>query len=326
MKVAVIGLGYMGQNHARILTTLKNVELAAVCDIDPKRANDIAGSYGAKRYVNYQELLNAEKLDAVFICLPTSLHYVSAVQALKRKVPVFIEKPICPTIAEAKKLIKLSQKLKTPFMVGHIERFNPVVSEIKNRLKSGELGQVVYIHTQRFSPPPSRIQDVSAIVDLATHDVDIIYYLVNAKPTRIFAETQNKYHKKEDLMSALLRFKNGIIGVVEVSWLHPTKIRNLSVVGEKGMYMANYITQELFFYKQNGKIFKNSIIPSRDQNWADVIKIAFEAREPLQIELEAFVRALQTKSKMPVTPEEGLAALQLTQKFSESGQKHAIIK
>lgn len=326
LKVAILGLGYMGQNHARILSSLPSVNLTAVCDLDEAKSRQLSKKYKAKSYKHFPSLIEKENLDAIFICLPTTLHYKAAKLTLEKKIAVFIEKPISDNISQAQDLIKLSNRNKVPVMIGHIERFNPVVREIKRRIDSGELGRILYIHTQRFSPPTARAQDVSAIVDLATHDIDIISYLLNEKSTRIFAETETSYHKKEDLMSAVLRFETGAIGVVEVSWLHPTKIRNLSIMGENGMYTANYLSQELFFYRQNDKFLKRGSVPAPNQNWADVIKIAFEAKEPLQIELEAFIDALETKSKMPVTAREGLAVLRLTQKFLESGRKHSVIK
>lgn len=326
LRVAVLGLGYMGQNHTRILAGLEDVNLVAVCDKDRSKAKYQATKFKTKYYTSYKELLLKEKPQAVFICLPTSLHFEAVMFALKLKIPTLVEKPIAATIGQAKKLVNLSKSNKVPLMVGHIERFNPVITEIRNRLRTKELGRILHIHTQRFSPPPTRTSDVSAIVDLATHDIDIINFLTGELPTRIFAETDTRFHSKEDLMTALLRFKSGIIGVVEVSWLHPTKIRNITILGEYGMYKADYLSQELFFYKQNEGISKRTTIPSPAQTWADIIKIAFEAKEPLQIELEAFIESLEQKSKMPVTAEEGLAALKLTQKFSQSGKNHRITK
>ena len=139
------------------------------------------------------------------------------------------------------------------------------------------------------------------------------------------AEADTVMHRKQDLMSALIKFENGVICLIEVSWLHPSKFRNLFILGENGMYSANYITQELFFYRQNKSLFKNTINPI-PYTTADVIKIAFEAKEPLQIELEAFTRALETKSKVPVSAQEGLYALDIAQKLLISSKTHKIVK
>ncbi len=326
INVAVLGLGYMGQNHVRVLSSIANVNVAAICDKDPIKIASISKQYKIKPYKSYLKLINSETLNAIFICLPTSLHFQAASIAVKNNIPLFIEKPICSNINEASKLVKLIKIHKTPVMVGHIERFNPVVNEIKQRIKYGELGKIIKIHTQRFSPPPGRNHDVSAITDLATHDVDIIRYLIEDEPIRIYSEAQKNQHDKEDLMISILRYRNGIIGVIEVSWLHPNKTRSITVVGENGMYEANYLTQELFFYKgKEKKVAKPSDI-ILNQNWADVIKIAFESKEPLQIELKEFINALNNKSKMPITEQDGFAALKMTQKFYESARKHILLK
>lgn len=326
VKIGVIGAGYMGQNHARILSSLENSNLTSICDIDKKKRDLISKQYKLNPYSNIEELLENEELDAISICLPTSLHFDTAKKALIKKIAVFLEKPICASVKEAKILVKQSKLQKIPIMVGHIERFNPVINEIKKRIQFGELGKIIQIHTQRFSPPPGRADDVSAIIDLATHDIDIIQFLLEEKPIRIYAETESKFHRKDDIMSSLMRFKSGTIGVVEVSWLHPIKIRNLNVVGENGMYSANYLTQELFFYRQNEKLFKGNIFSPIGNTHADVIKVAFESKEPLQIELQAFINAIQSHSTMPVTSTDGLIAIELAQKITDSGQTHKIIK
>lgn len=325
LKIAVLGVGYMGQNHTRVFSTIENVNLVAICDKDILKAQKVAKQYKLKHYSSYRSLLENEDLDAVSICLPTSLHLKAAILAIDKGLGLFIEKPICQTSEEAKKLIKLARIKKVAVMVGHVERFNPVVNEIKQRIKSGELGKVLKIHTQRFSPPTGRAYDVSAVIDLATHDIDIMQYLLDDKPARVFAETDSRAHKREDLMSALIRFKNGSIGLVEVSWLHPTKIRTLSVLGENGMYVANYLTQELLFYRQNENLFATNL-SQLSITQADVVKVAFQAREPLQIELEAFASALISGTKMPVTSQDGLLALEMAQKMIKSGKTHKIKK
>lgn len=326
IKVAVLGLGYMGQSHARIFSSLGDVNLVAICDKDIEKANKLSRQYKIKAYKNFEKLLKVESLDAVSICLPTTLHFKAAAFAARRGIALFIEKPISENIAQAKKLIEIARIKKVPIMIGHIERFNPVINEIKQRIQSGELGRVLKIHTQRFSPPPTRAQDVSAVIDLATHDIDIIRYLIEQEPIRIYSETDSRAHKREDLMSTIIRFKDGTIGLIEVSWLHPSKIRKLTVLGENGMYVADYITQELFFYRQNENLFKNNVFPPTANTRADIIKIAFEAKEPLQIELNVFINALIHKSPMPVTAYDGLIAVETAQKMIKSGAINKVIK
>lgn len=325
LNIAILGAGYMGQNHAKVLSSLAGVNLVAICDINREKTGKLSKQYKIREYQDYENLLKSEELDVVSICLPTALHYKAAVEALKKRIPIFLEKPLCATVEEAKKFKKLAKKYKVPVMVGHIERFNPVVNEIKQRLQSGEIGKILKVHTQRFSPPLLSPQDVSVIVDLATHDIDVISYIIGEKPQRIYTEADSKVHKNQDLMSSILRFKSGIMALIEVSWLHPTKIRNLTIVGENGMYQANYLTQELFFYRQNRQLFANNFDPLSTLTRADVVKIAFESKEPLYLELKAFIDAVLNRAKMPVTMDDGLFALDVAEKMARSATNHKII-
>ncbi|KKR78286.1 MAG: Oxidoreductase domain protein [Candidatus Curtissbacteria bacterium GW2011_GWA1_40_9] len=324
VNIAVIGIGYMGRNHIKILSSLPDVNLIAVCDVDQEKTQKIARQYKVRGYTNYTKLLENEKLDAITICMPTPLHYKTATECIKRKLVTFIEKPICETLTEAKKLTKLAKVSHTPMMIGHIERFNPVVNEIKLRIKSGEIGKIIKIHTQRFSPPVMSQNNVSVVIDLATHDIDVMQYLLGEPIVRLYAEGLTKFHKKEDLMSALLRFKSGTIGLLEVSWLHPIKARNLTILGENGMYSANYLTQELQFSRQSSHVYTNT------ENYfpftgADVVKVAFQAQEPLYIELRAFINAILFKKRMPVTGEDGLHALEIAERIIKSANTNNII-
>lgn len=324
LRVGILGAGYMGQNHARITSSLENVELIAIADTDQSKAQKIAHQYKIKSYKNYQDLISDEKLNVIIIALPTSLHFEAAKAALLKNIATFIEKPITQNTTQAKKLLTLIKKTKTPVMIGHIERFNPVVNEIKQRIASNELGKILQIATQRFSPPTGRAKDVSAIVDLATHDIDIIQYILDSVPQRIYSETHNHFHSEEDFMSALIRFKKGAIATIEVSWLHPMKIRNLTVFGEYGMYKANYLTQELYFYRQNTNHKRN--IHSLSQTKADVVKIGFESREPLQLELEAFFNSVRFKLPMPISAQDGFSALQISEKIASSAKVHKVLR
>ena len=316
VNLAVIGGGYMGQNHIRILSSLPDVNLVAVCDIDQQKGKKLSMQYKIRNYSNYEVLLAKEKVDAITICLPTKLHYQATYYALSKHIASFIEKPICETVEEARKLIELSEARKIPIMVGHVERFNPVVNEIKRRLKSKELGQVFRIHTQRFSPPPTRDQGVSVTIDLATHDIDVVLYILGQKPKKIYSHSQTKKHSKFDLVCAFLEFEGGITGLIEATWLYPIKKRMISVLGEKGLYIADYITQELFFYKQNKLLFRGNYLYNNTK--ADVIKIPLETKEPLLLELQSFVNSLVEGSKMLITAKESLATLEVANKIDEA--------
>lgn len=326
VNIAVLGLGYMGQNHVRVLSSMAQANLVAVCDIDEQKTRKISKQYKLRSYSNFEKLFTNENLDAVSVCLPTPLHLSASAFALRKKIAVFVEKPITSTVSEAKKLIAIAKSENKPIMVGHIERFNPVVNEIKQRIKSGELGEVYQIHTQRVSPPTDLGVDVPVSVDLATHDIDIMLYLSGQEPERIYAESLSKLLKFNDSTIAIIRFENGIVGLVEASWLYPIKKRTLSVLGEKGLYVADYITQELLFYKRNESLFKSTDYLKYAAVKADVVKMAFDWREPLQIELESFIDALRFDRKMPVGAVEGLKALEIAHTFEQSSGQNRLIK
>src|SRR3990167_10058449 len=181
LKALIVGLGYMGKNNGRILSSMENVTLAAVADPNVKAARTIGRMYKVITYESLEEALAEENVDFVTIAAPTVLHYQLAKICISRKIPTFIEKPITETVYQAKSLLAMLKKTKIPLMVGHIERFNPVVNEIKQRVNTGELGKIIKIHAQRFSPPVNRPQDVSAIIDLATHDIDVICHILKKK-------------------------------------------------------------------------------------------------------------------------------------------------
>jgi predicted dehydrogenase len=213
--------------------------------------------------------------------------------------------------------------------VGHIERFNPAIVELKRRVQRGDVGRVFQIHARRVGPFPFRIRDVGVVIDLATHDIDIMRYITGAEVARIYAETEQKIHTEhEDMLSGLLKFRNGAVGVLDINWVTPTKIREITVVGEKGMFLANYLTQDLFFYDTNYQ---------RNGNWdnlqtllgvseGDMTRIMLERKEPLRAELESFVDAVAKDTEPLVRGEDGLVALDLAQKMVESGRTNEVIK
>jgi len=207
-----------------------------------------------------------------------------------------VEKPIAATIEEAQNLVHLSAQLNRVFMVGHIERFNPAIIELKRRLSSGELGRVFQINARRLGPFPPRIRDVGVVMDLATHDLDIMRYLTGSEVVRVFAETRREVHSsREDLFIGTLRFANSTIGLLEINWLTPTKIRELYVTGERGMFLVNYITQDIYFFENaetNGSDW-SALSLLRGVSEGSMMKYAIHKKEPLRSELEAFVSCVQ---------------------------------
>ncbi len=323
IKIGVIGVGSMGQQHARVLFHSEHAQLIAVADRDREQLEKVARKYNAVPYLDYREMLRQEELEAVTIAVPTSLHQAVALAALTEKKHTFVEKPLALTEQEAREIIACAEQQKVKLMVGHIERFNPAVTELKQRLLRGDLGEIYHLEVQRIGPFPARITDVGVITDLSVHDLDIISYLLQVSPRRVYAEIHQKLHPTgEDSVTALLRYTNEALAVLNVNFLSPTKIRQLQVFGKKGMFKVNYLDQELYFYEN--KSFASD-------NWesvteGDMKKIIVSKKEPLQLELEAFLHCIRNDSEPPVTGADGLKVLILAQQLIKSAREQKIIE
>jgi len=319
LKACVIGMGNMGRNHARVLSELPSVSLVAVAEAGTVQGR-VPGA--AKVYEDYRLMLDEQKPDLVVIAVPTELHQPIACDAMERGIHVLVEKPIARNVEEATQMIAVAKKHGVKLLVGHLERFNPAVGEIKRIVAAGELGHIFQLSARRLSPFPARIQDVGVTLDIATHDIDAMHFVTGGRVRRAVAETARKAHKtREDMVSALLRFTTGEIGVIDVHWLSPQKIRQLTVVGEGGMLVADYLSQDVYFYK-NGRV-NDTWTPASNFSGAvegDVLKTYIPKREPLRIEHESFVKCIEENGTPFVTGEDGLAALDVALRLVDSGK------
>jgi predicted dehydrogenase len=241
---------------------------------------------------------------------------------------VLVEKPIADTLENARSIIESADEAEVKLMVGHIERFNPAVQELKRRLKERELGRIFTIHATRVGPFPHRIRDVGVVIDLAVHDIDVMRYVTESEVGRVYAETEKRIHTKcEDMLSGLLKFKNGVVGVLDVNWLTPEKIRELSVTGEKGMFQVKYLHQELLFYENkdaNGSnyTYQNILMGVTE---GDITHIRIQKKEPLKVELESFLESVRKNHAPGVTGIDGLKSLEVALAISESASENRVI-
>ena len=329
MKVAVIGVGAMGGNHARAYRDIPGVDLVAVVDPDLTVAESVARVRGTRAYRSVAEMLDRERPDAASVAVPTQLHHDIAMQLLSSGCHVLVEKPIASTIAEADSLITAADRAGLVLMVGHIERYNPAVLELKRRFDAGDAGRVFQITARRLGPFPPRIRDVGVVVDLATHDLEVMRYLTGAEPVRVYAETRREVHTShEDLFAGLVRFADQTVGVLEVNWLTPTKLRELSVTGERGMFRVDYLTQELFFF-ENARLdraqwSKIDAFPGVSQG--AMTRPFFAKDEPLRLELDAFVAAVQGDRSRVVDGRDGKAALRLALALLRSAETRQVVE
>lgn len=327
LNVAVIGVGAMGRSHARVYSDMDNIELVAVCDANKEAAKKIADKCKTNCYFDYKDMLEKEKIGAISVCVPTLLHKKVAVDVIKNNISLIVEKPIATTIKEAQEIIGEAEKSKVKLMVGHIERFNPVVIELKKRIEENELGKIYKVHCVRLSPFPQRVVDVGVIVDLAIHEIDILKHIISSKIKRVYAETAQRIHSaNEDLLIGTIRFENNVLGVINANWLTPKKVREITITGEKGMFVANYLTQELYFYENEFVKDNNDNSSFMNVIEGKMVKIKIENKEPLKNELEAFTEAIAKDKQPPVTGKDGLEALQIAQKFIESSKKNKVVE
>ncbi|HET7685916.1 MAG TPA: Gfo/Idh/MocA family oxidoreductase [Candidatus Limnocylindria bacterium] len=334
LRAGVVGLGMMGRNHVRVWDeVIDGVELAAVADPDAEAVRRATTGRAARGYADPATMFAEERLDMVSIVAPTSLHLPVALAALDAGVHVLVEKPIASDRGEAEAMIAAAERAGKLLSVGHIERFNPAIRELKRRLDAGELGRIFQIKATRLGPFPARIRDVGVVIDLAPHDLDVMRYLVASEPIRLYAETEQRIHTDhEDLFNGIMKFANGVIGILDINWLTPAKRRTLTVTGERGLYVADYINQDLIHYAN----------PDAEHTWenrgsdgvsAPITSVAegemtrryVRRQEPLAVELEEFAQAVRSGGPAPVTPRDGMIALLLARKMVEAGQTGQVI-
>lgn len=328
INIAVVGTGVMGKNHVRIYSQMSNVNLVAICDINEKTGKKVAKSYNTKFYKNYNNLIKQEKIDGVSIAVPTSLHKITSVEFIKNRIPVLIEKPLAETVKEAQVIINMARKKNVLLFVGHVERFNPAVKQLSKLVRKGEFGNILSIVAKRVGLYDPKIKDVNVVTDLAVHDLDIISSIVGKKPLSIYAKGSGELiNGLEDHAEIFLDY--GYFGCfIQVNWLTPIKIRNLSITGTHGYAELNYVTQKLEVYKSQAalnahKEFKDFVTrfgnPKRKE-------FNLEKAEPLKLELENFVNSIIGTEKPMVNALDGLIAVELSELVIESIRNKKIIK
>lgn len=291
IKVGVIGCGVMGGFHLKQYADVPEVEIAGASDIDPSRAPQ-----GVRFFNDYRELLKIA--DAVSITTPTFTHYDLGMAALDAGCHVLIEKPIAVTVEQGRKLIKKAKAKRKVLEVGHIERFNPAYTELIDQL-GGDVPDIIDI--KRFSPLPARITDVSCVIDMMIHDIDLARHLAGSEVKYVNATGKKVATERLDQAFAVLVFKNGVVANIEASRVHNEKVRKLIAAGGKNVYEADLL---------NKSLKKMSAGRSMD------IKVS--SLDQLNAELKDFVRAIIMKRKPSITGEDGLSALDIANRVEEA--------
>jgi len=325
LRVGIVGIGSMGMNHLRVLRDFneEQVQLVGVAEINEANLKQVTSRFHVAGYTDYRQMVEEMRPDLVVVVVPTQLHFEVASYILDRGINVLLEKPMTSTIEEALVLIQIAHSHQVKLAVGHVERFNPAVVDVKRRLVAGELGRIFHLHARRLGPYPPRIRDVGVTLDLATHDIDIMRYLADSEVQHVYGETQRQIHSThEDLLLGILRFNNQITGVLDVNRLTPTKVRELSITGEKGMYLVNYLTQDVYFYENDYTLTTWDAMRSlTGVSEGTMTRLKIQKAEPLRLEYEDVFAAIRQDTAPTVSGEDGIAVLKVVCRLSESTQR-----
>jgi len=302
MKVAQIGTGGWGKNHTRILSQLG--VLTAVCDADKERSKEYSEKYSVNSYDSVDALLDSENFDAAFICTPTSTHSQIANQLIQKKKNVFIEKPLTYLSEEGEDLLELAKKNNVIMTCGYIERFNPAVDLVKNYVKSKKYGELVMLEFHRENRMPVHIKDVGIIYDTSVHDIDTAMWLFDDTPQVVFARAGSINHEHEDFATIMLGFKDNKVAIISSNWITPTRVRNFNAVCTEGIISSDFISQEVRIETKN-----DSEIPRN------------EKQEPLQLEIQNFLGAIEGKNELRVKPEQAVNVTKIAEASLLSSQK-----
>jgi predicted dehydrogenase len=323
LRAGLIGLGMMGRHHARVLRSLSDVELVAVADAggDP---HGVAGQLPV--YATVEELI-AHGVDYCMVAVPTSHHEEVGLALAAAGVHAMIEKPLAQDSERSHRLVEAFEQAGLVGAVGHIERYNPALQNLRSRLEHGDLGSVFQVVTRRQGPFPARIADVGVVKDLATHDIDLTAWVTQQRFRSVAARTAYKSGRQhEDLVAVVGQLADGTVTSHLVNWLSPMKERVTIVTGERGAFVADTLTADLTF-------FANGLIPTtwdkiatfRGVAEGDMIRFAFSKPEPLRTEHEAFRDAVLGKSMDIVTLREGLATVAVAEMVLTSAREGRVV-
>ena len=306
VKVGVIGVGNMGWHHARILSLLKDAELIGIADPDKERGRLANEQFGCKWFEDYQSLLS--EIEAVCIAVPTLLHHKVGMDCLQAHKHVLIEKPIAASQDEASALIKASHKANCLLQVGHIERFNPAFRELIKVVANEE---VVVLEARRHSPHADRANDVSVVLDLMIHDLDLVLELAQAPVIKLSAVGGRSAKGPIDYVNATLGFKNGIIASLSASKMSHRKVRSLSAHCKESLVETDFLNHTLHIHRRAHEWYSADHGELLYRNDGFVEEVSTTSIEPLYAELEHFLQCVRGREKPAVDGHQASRALHL---------------
>lgn len=310
MKIpaGVIGLGRMGQHHARILTELDASSLAGVVDLDAKKAEKTAKTFGTEGFSRYQDLFGKAK--AVVLAVPTPLHYAIGKECLENGLHCLIEKPLCADVSQAEELIRIARENNLILQVGHVERFNPAVIAAQEHIR-----QPKFIEVNRLGPYDPRVAHIGVVLDLMIHDLDIVLFLVNSRVKSLEAFGAKVITEFEDIAKCRLRFENGCIVDLSVSRISLETYRKIRIFQPDAYLSIDYARKDLKIYKRKTPVVKSF-------SDIEILKPRLEMEEPLKLELKHFLNCIREGKSPQVSGEHGRDALELGLEILEQLHLH----
>jgi predicted dehydrogenase len=313
IRVGVIGVGNMGQHHTRVLSLLKDVELVGVADINIERGLDIASKYRIRFFEDYRDLL--PHVEAVCVAVPTRLHHAVGMTCLQAGIHVLIEKPIAASIAEAESLVNAAAESQCILQVGHIERFNPAFQELSKVLKTEEL---LALEAHRMSPYSQRANDVSVVLDLMIHDIDLLLELAGAPIVKLTASGSRAAGSGYlDYVTAILGFANGIVATLTASKVTHRKIRRIAAHCKNSLTEADFLNNEILIHRQTTANYMTDYGQVLYRQDGLIEKVYTSNIEPLHAELEHFVSCVRGGNQPSVGGEQALKALRLASSIEQ---------
>jgi len=308
ISVGVIGVGRLGEHHARFLSTLPNAKLIGVYDIDAHRAQNIARSLGTKAYESGASLLR--DIEAVTIAVPTPAHYAVAQECLEAGLHCLVEKPLTNTVEEAEDLIELAQKKNKILQVGHVERFNPAVVEMCKHVH-----QPVFIEANRLGPYDPRMAHIGVVLDLMIHDLDIVLSLVGKRVQRLDAIGAKVFSPHEDIAKATIFFEGGCRADISASRISFQKFRKIRVYQPDSYISLDYSERSLKIYKRKRP---------RVESLKDIqgIHPRLEKYDPLKMQLSHFLDCIRDGKKPLVSGQHGRDAIELAREILQAMEVH----
>jgi len=291
IRVGIIGVGYLGMQHARIASYLEEADLKAVADVDFKKAFEIGNRHGVKYYRNFEDMF--DEIDAGIVSTPTSEHHAVSMSLLRAGKHVLVEKPVTETVAQAEELVALAEANNLVLQVGHLERFNPAVEAVETILSDPR-----FIEVQRLGSFSARSLDVNVVLDLMIHDLDIILALIKDEVAVIRSSGIHVLSEKIDIANARLEFKSGCVATLTASRVHQGKVRKLRIFEPTSYYSIDYIDQEVKIFPLSGR-------------QTDIKTLKIPKEEPLKKELRNFCACIAEGRRGKVSGQEGLRALRL---------------